>query len=221
MIASKILSQLVPLLKREDDCAQALGWMEIFRVSQLPVVEGEDYIGLLADETIYAHGNQDDAVAVLDIPRDGTYVFEDTHIYDIIELASSRLLSVVPVLSRNGKYRGAILLTDILHLMDRLLGVHVPGGIIVLEVNKIDYSLAEVAQIVEYNEAKVLSCYVTENSDSNKVNVTLKVNTVEIERILDTFIRYRYVITHTFVTGEGLGEELKDRFGQFIKYLEM
>ena len=57
-----------------------------------------------------------------------------------------------------------------------------------------DYSLAEVAQIVEYNEAKVLSCYVTCMPDSNKVEITLKVNTARIEPILDTFIRYRYVI---------------------------
>lgn len=221
MVAAKILTQVVPLLQKEDSCLQALGWMEIFRVSHLPVVNDKEYIGLLADETIYAHGNQDDQISVLDIPRDGTYVYEDTHIYDIIELASCRLLSVVPVLARNGKYCGAVLLTAILHQMDELLGMNIPGGIIELEVGKRDYSLAEVAQIVEYNEAKVLSCYVTGNPDSNKVTVTLKVNTINIEPILETFIRYRYTIVNTFVSGENFGEELKDRFGQLMKYLEI
>lgn len=118
-------------------------------------------------------------------------------------------------------YQGAILLTDILHNIDKLLCVDDPGGIIVLEVNKIDYSLAEVAQIVEYNEAKVLSCYVTCNPDSNKVEITLKVNVARIEPILDTFIRYRYVIKNTFVSGEDFNEELKDRYGQLLRYLEM
>ncbi len=88
-------------------------------------------------------------------------------------------------------------------------------------MNKIDYSLAEVAQIVEYNEAKVLSCYVTCNPDSNKVEITLKVNVARIEPILDTFIRYRYVIKNTFVSGEDFNEELKDRYGQLLRYLEM
>ena len=141
--------------------------------------------------------------------------------YDVIGVASSRLLSVVPVLNRKEVYQGAILLTDILHNIDKLLCIDDPGGIIVLEVNKIDYSLAEVAQIVEYNEAKVLSCYVTCMPDSNKVEITLKVNAVRIEPILDTFIRYRYVIKNTFVSGEEMNEEMRDRYGQLLKFMEM
>lgn len=81
MIALKILSQVIPVLNREDRCSQALGWMEIFRVSHLPVVEGDEYLGLLEDETIYAHGNLEDPIASLEIRRESTFVYEDTYIY--------------------------------------------------------------------------------------------------------------------------------------------
>ena len=215
MIASSLLSNVVPVLKKEDTCVQALGWMDLFRVSHLPVLDGETYVGLLSDEIMYAHGSIHDSIGKLDIPREMTFVYEDVHMYDVIGVASSRLLSVVPVLNR------AILLTDILHNIDKLLCIDDPGGIIVLEVNKIDYSLAEVAQIVEYNEAKVLSCYVTCMPDSNKVEITLKVNMARIEPILDTFIRYRYVIKNTFVSGEEMNEEMRDRYGQLLKFMEM
>ena len=191
MIASSLPSNVVPVLKKEDTCVQALGWMDLFRVSHLPVLDGETYVGLLSDEIMYAHGSIHDSIGELDVPREMTFVYEDVHMYDVIGVASSRLLSVVPVLNRKEVYQGAILLTDILHNIDKLLCIDDPGGIIVLEVNKIDYSLAEVAQIVEYNEAKVLSCYVTCMPDSNKVEITLKVNMARIEPILDTFIRYR------------------------------
>ena len=221
MIASSLLSNVVPVLKKDDTCAQALGWMDLFRVSHLPVLDGETYVGLLSDEVMYAHGSIHDSIGKLDIPREMTFVYEDAHMYDVIGVASSRLLSVVPVLNRKEVYQGAILLTDILHNIDKLLCIDDPGGIIVLEVNKIDYSLAEVAQIVEYNEAKVLSCYVTCMPDSNKVEITLKVNTARIEPILDTFIRYRYVIKNTFVSGEEMNEEMRDRYGQLLKFMEM
>jgi len=221
MIASSLLSNVVPVLKKDDTCAQALGWMDLFRVSHLPVLDGETYMGLLSDEIMYAHGSIHDPIGRLDIPREMTFVYEDAHMYDVIGVASSRLLSVVPVLNRKEVYQGAILLTDILHNIDKLLCIDDPGGIIVLEVNKIDYSLAEVAQIVEYNEAKVLSCYVTCMPDSNKVEITLKVNTARIEPILDTFIRYRYVIKNTFVSGEEMNEEMRDRYGQLLKFMEM
>ena len=215
MIASSLLSNVVPVLKKDDTCAQALGWMDLFRVSHLPVLDGETYVGLLSDEIMYAHGSIHDPIGKLDIPREMTFVYEDVHMYDVIGVASS------PVLNRKEVYQGAILLTDILHNIDKLLCIDDPGGIIVLEVNKIDYSLAEVAQIVEYNEAKVLSCYVTCMPDSNKVVITLKVNTARIEPILDTFIRYRYVIKNTFVSGEEMNEEMKDRYGQLLKFMEM
>lgn len=90
-----------------------------------------------------------------------------------------------------------------------------------LEVNKIDYSLREVARSWSITRQKVLSCYVTCTPDSNKVEITLKVNTDRIEPLLDTFIRYRYVIKNTFVSGEDMNEELKDRYGQLLKYMEM
>ena len=221
MIASSLLSNVVPVLKKDDTCAQALGWMDLFRVSHLPVLEGETYVGLLSDEIMYTHWSIHDTIGMLDIPREMTFVYEDVHMYDVIGVASSRLLSVVPVLNRKEVYQGSILLTDILHNIDKLLCIDDPGGIIVLEVNKIDYSLAEVAQIVEYNEAKVLSCYVTCMPDSNKVEITLKVNTARIEPILDTFIRYRYVIKNTFVSGEDINEEMRDRYGQLLKFMEM
>ena len=221
MIASSLLSNVVPVLKKDDTCAQALGWMDLFRVSHLPVLEGETYVGLLSDEIMYTHGSIHDTIGMLDIPREMTFVYEDVHMYDVIGVASSRLLSVVPVLNRKEVYQGSILLTDILHNIDKLLCIDDPGVIIVLEVNKIDYSLAEVAQIVEYNEAKVLSCYVTCMPDSNKVEITLKVNTARIEPILDTFIRYRYVIKNTFVSGEDINEEMRDRYGQLLKFMEM
>ena len=206
MIASSLLSNVVPVLKKDDTCAQALGWMDLFRVSHLPVLDGETYVGLLSDEIMYAHGSIHDPIGKLDIPREMTFVYEDVHMYDVIGVASSRLLSVVPVLNRKEVYQGAILLTDILHNIDKLLCIDDPGGIIVLEVN---------------NEAKVLSCYVTCMPDSNKVVITLKVNTARIEPILDTFIRYRYVIKNTFVSGEEMNEEMRDRYGQLLKFMEM
>ena len=156
--------------------------------------------------------------AVLDA-ADGADLGFDAHALGVCQ--SDQLLGLLHILLDGVVYQGAILLTDILHNIDKLLCIDDPGGIIVLEVNKIDYSLAEVAQIVEYNEAKVLSCYVTCMPDSNKVAITLKVNTARIEPILDTFIRSRYVIKNTFVSGEEMNEEMRDRYGQLLKFMEM
>ena len=202
-------------------CLQALNWMELFRVSHLPMEQGKMYLGLVDDEMIYAHGDLNDRLDVLQIPVEGTFVYENYHIYDVICLAAGSLLSVVPVLDRKNNFVGSITLTDILRHLDTLLCVDQPGGILVLEVNRIDYSLAEVAQIVEYNEARVLSCYVSGNRDSQQLQITLKINTLNVDPILDTFIRYGYTVKNSFVTGEEEQDSLRERYGLLMKYLEL
>ena len=216
-----MISHVVPVLKPEDTCLQALNWMELFRVSHLPMEQGKMYLGLVDDEMIYAHGDLNDRLDVLQIPVEGTFVYENYHIYDVICLAAGSLLSVVPVLDRKNNFVGSITLTDILRHLDTLLCVDQPGGILVLEVNRIDYSLAEVAQIVEYNEARVLSCYVSGNRDSQQLQITLKINTLNVDPILDTFIRYGYTVKNSFVTGEEEQDSLRERYGLLMKYLEL
>ena len=67
MIASELISNVVPVLKPEDTCLQALNWMELFRVSHLPMEQGKMYLGLVDDEMIYAHGDLNDRLDVLQI----------------------------------------------------------------------------------------------------------------------------------------------------------
>jgi acetoin utilization protein AcuB len=64
-----------------------------------------------------------------------------------------------------------------------------PGGIIVLELINRDYSLTQIAQIVESNNVKILSMYITSPSESTKLEVTLKVNTGDLVSIIKTFER--------------------------------
>ena len=58
--------------------------------------QGKMYLGLVDDEMIYAHGDLNDRLDVLQIPVEGTFVYENYHIYDVICLAAGSLLSVVP-----------------------------------------------------------------------------------------------------------------------------
>lgn len=221
MIASDLISNIVPVLNREDTCLQALNWMEVFRVSHLPMVQGKTYLGLVADELIYSHGDLNDKLEVLQVPAEDTFVYGNYHIYEVVSLVASHLLSVVPVVDRKGNFMGSVMLTDILKGLEVLLCAGQDGGIIVLEINRIDYALSEIVQIVEYNEARILSCYTSCNKDSSQLRLTLKVNTLNIDPILNTFMRYGYTILNSFVTGEEEQDSLRERYGLLMKYMSM
>lgn len=46
-------------------------------------------------------------------------------------------------------------------------------------------------------------------------------NTLSIDPLLDTFIRYGYTIKNSFVTGQEEQDSLRERYGLLMKYLSM
>ena len=92
------------------------------------------------------------------------------------------------------------------------------GGIIVLEMAKNDYSLSQIAQIVESNDAKILSSYIMSSPDSMNIEVTIKVNQIELDRVIRTFQRYDYHIKASFQKSS-LEEDLKFRYEALMNYL--
>ena len=59
------------------------------------------------------------------------------------------------------------------------------------------------------------------NRDSQQLQITLKINTLNVDPILDTFIRYGYTVKNSFVTGEEEQDSLRERYGLLMKYLEL
>ena len=111
------------------------------------------------------------------LPR--PYVFAQAHIYEVLAKMSDLRISIMPILDENEVYLGC---TSVYHLMSLIANtgsIKEMGGILVLEVNTVDYSMAQIAQIVESNNARILSSYIMSSPDSTKLEVTLKINQVD------------------------------------------
>jgi hypothetical protein len=83
----------------------------------------------------------------------------------VIGLASRLKLTVVPVLDDKNHFKGVITTTDLVRYLAGLSSMDQSGGIIVLELIERDYSLSQIAQIVESNNVRILSMYVTSPPD--------------------------------------------------------
>ncbi|WP_372776785.1 CBS domain-containing protein [Mangrovibacterium sp.] len=221
MFASALISDVIPSLRLTDNGQKALNWMEIFRISHLPVVDAHRYVGLINDKTIYdlnlADVLMDDCVDHLVQP----HVHQNRHIYEVVSIISELKLSVLPVLDDDHQYIGVITANDLAHKFADLVAVKEPGGVLVLELNSIDYSLAEIARIVEGNDAKILSLYVSKAENSREITVTLKVNQMDLSAIVQTFVRYNYVIRSVFMDESMLKHMYDDRFELLMKYLNI
>jgi predicted transcriptional regulator len=193
--------------------------MDEFKVSHLPVVDGQEFLGLISEDNIL-DGEKDDTVIASKDVFNRSYVLESQHIYSVIRKLTATDLSVIAVLDANDRYLGCITLSELVTKFEELAVINQPGGIIVLNLNKNDYSLAQVAHVVESNNAKILSSYVFERQETSKLELTLKVNREEVGSIIQSLERYGYEVIAYFQESAHL-EDLKGRYDELMRYINI
>jgi len=221
MLAKEFISDIVPALRTSDTGIKALAYMDIFRISHLPIVNNSEFLGLISDKDIFDLNMADEPIGNHALSLTRPFVLANQHAYEIIEIFSRLSLSLVPVLDEKNNYLGIVTQYDLLKQMATLFAVNEPGAIIVLEMNINDYTLSQISQIVESNNAKILSTYVSPHPDSTQIDVTLKINKTDLTSIVQTFIRYNYQIKASFLNNNIMDELLDERFELFMKYLNI
>jgi acetoin utilization protein AcuB len=221
MVAKDLISEVIPTLKTSDLGQTALNWMEIFRISHLPIVNNQDFLGLISDADIYDMNKPDEPIGNHSLTLLKPYVTTEQHIFEVIGLASRLKLSVVPVLDSQNHFKGVITTNDLIRHIAGISSMDQPGGIIVLELIERDYSLSQIAQIVESNNVKVLSMYITSPPDSTKLEVTLKVNTNDFISVIKTFERYNYEVKTWVTNNDSIDQFYSERFDLLMKYLNI
>ena len=221
MLAKDLLSDVVPALRTSDTGLKALSYMDIFRISHLPIVNNTEFLGLISDKDIYDLNMAEEAIGNHTLSLTRPFVFMHQHVYELIEIAAKLDLSLIPVLDTNNNFMGVVTQHDLLNYFSEFLAVKQPGAIVVLELNINDYSLSQIAQIIEGNDAKILSLYISSPTDSTKLEVTIKINRADLTSIIQTFNRYNYNIKATFMDYELISDMIDDRYEMFMRYLSV
>lgn len=221
MVAKDLISEVVPSLKTSDSGQTALNWMEIFRISHLPIVNNLDFLGLISDTDIYDMNQPEEPIGNHLLSLLKPYVTTEQHLFEVIGLASRLKLTVVPVLDEHSHYMGVITTTDLVRYLAGISSMDQQGGIIVLEIIERDYSLSQIAQIVESNNVRVLSMYITSPPDSTRLEVTLKVNTNDLVSVIRTFERYNYDVKTWVTSDDSMDRFYSERFDLLMKYLNI
>ena len=220
MFAAELINDDITPLHTSDSVQKAMERMTEFHVRHLPVVNEQQFLGLVAEPDLIAEPDTQTAIGAIALSLVNPYVREDQHIYDVIRLFYEQALTIVPVLDIKKNYLGCISINAMNTWFARITSVTDPGGIIVLEISNKNNSLAHMSQIVESDNAQILSSYVRSFPDSTKLEVTLKVNKQDISSIIATFLRYGYEIKATFNHNEHRDSAM-DRYDALMNYLNL
>lgn len=208
-----------PSVHPGDKVAFALQVMEEYDIRDLPVSENETCIGIVSKDDLLDMDKQS-SIKTLKHEFRKLSISPDAHFTSALKLFYEFELSVLPVVDKNGVFLGALKMENLLKGIYDFLGVEIPGAIIVIQIEKNQFSLGELCRLVETNNAYITQMNSYMDAVSNRLIVTLKLNRKEISDIVATLQRYDYHLLYYF--GEDHFEnELKENFDSLMTYLNI
>lgn len=220
MSVKSIISYEVPTVLPTDTGDTALRLMEEHGLEQIPVVADEQYMSLLKQQDLMDWDTPEQPVSSSEYLRYSPAVFVGGHAFDALRLAYNQRLGVVPVIDEQNKYLGAVTRETLLNYLAEHSGIDTPGGVLVLEINPMDYSLYEVVRICESEDIAVLSTYLFTNKATNKLELTIKTNRNNLELLAATYERFGYTVKEMY--GERSNkDDMMDRFNLLMAYINM
>jgi CBS domain-containing protein len=215
-----LINDMIPPLKLTDDAAKALVWMEELRLHSLPVVNERKFLGFLTEDVIIDENNVNQKVQDFSLPGRDCFIQSSQHIYDGVKKATDNDFNLVAVLDEDLDYKGVIILSDALSVFSQSATIQSPGGVLVLSINQLDYSLSEISRLVESNNAQILGSSLNiDAEDPTKFRLTLKLNKEDLSHIIATMERFGYRVVAKYQEVKGISNE-KERLDILMRYLD-
>ena len=186
--------------------------------SHFPVVQERIYVGSINAEDAETY-DFDKKISDYRSNLDGFYARTTMVWLDVLEVFAQNQSNIVPVLSPENMYVGYYELQDIIRFFNDTPFLKEQGGIVVVERETLDYSMSQIAQIVESNGGKLLGSFIS-SSTSHSFQITLKIASGSVNEIIQTFRRYGYSIISENQEDTYL-EGLKERSDYLDKYLNI
>lgn len=221
MTAINLISDSLPHLVPTDSVGTALGYMDNFKVSHLPVVNNSDFLGVVEENELYGLNNNNISLENSRITLYKSFVKPEQHFFEVLGIASTLNLSIVPVVGGNNKYEGSILTSNLVTLFSKFSSLVQSGAIIELAVSQRDYSMSQISQIIEGNDVKILSIFVSTSTEPSMLDITIKVNVTDIASVVRTFERYGYDVKSWISSDESIDQFYTERFDILMKYLNI
>ncbi len=219
--AENLISGTIPVVHPSDTGQKVLNCMDLYRVSHLAVTNGTEYLGLVSDQFIGDLALENTALeghlAHLLTP----HAHPGHHLFEVAALMARLRVSLMPVVDEEHRYMGSVTWQSVSERFAQLISLQEPGGVLVLRTTWHNYSPAQIGQIAESSDTRILSLFVSRIPDSDFLEITLKLDKVDLSPLIQTFERYGYQIAASIMDESLLHDLYEDRLGQFFRYINV
>jgi acetoin utilization protein AcuB len=220
MLTGNLQKQSLPYLRLSDKVYQALELMNENHVEHLPIVDGDKYVGMISEAELSQAEKDHETLEQFHQSISNAFVKENEHVLKAIQVAVENGLTVVPIVGEENDLLGVVTYNDLLKYSSEFMSLNEPGGLIVLEMESKEYSFNEISRLVEGNDSQITQLNTSTDPVTGLMEVTIKINKLEVSDVVATFQRHDYVVKYYF--GEELYEnELKTNYDNLMNYLKI
>lgn len=220
MTAESLIAYDIPALQVEQTGKDAFHSLNDYHVKHLPVVDGQRLVGILSEEDIFNHKLYE-PIGEYDFSLLRRFSVRRTdHIFEVMRVMGDNRLTVIPVVDEKDNYVGLVSQNDLLRYFASMASFTEPGGVLVLEMNRRDYSLGAIARVIEEEDAKVISAFVTSSPNAEMLELTIKINRQELSRVVAALQRYEYEVKESYAELD-YADSLQERYDSLMNYLNI
>ena len=220
MLNNELINHAIPQLQLQDSISRALQLIQEYRLTHLPVVSGNKYLGMIGEDDLFDAGQENSSIGILQDNFIAMAVREEEHFLTSLKCCNLFETNIVPVINQQNELMGIITATDLLKALGSYSGSNEMGGIIVIEMDRSRFAISEISRIVESNDATILHLNTTFNAENSLLTVTLQLNKKEIATIVSSFERYEYTIVNYF-GDEKFENEIHSNYRHLMSYLDI
>lgn len=220
MLTIDLINNNIPRLQLQDTVVKALQLITDFRLTHLPVVSEDKFLGLISEDDLL--DEEDDRLTIESIQHNfiAASVPDNVHFLNAVNYSNQHEANIVPVISTANDYVGVITSSDLLKTLGNFAGGNEIGGIVVLEMERSQFAISEISRIVESNDCTILHLNSTVHPDTGLLTVTIHLNKKEISAIVATFERYDYDVIY-FYGNEKFENEIHTNYQHLMNYLDI
>jgi acetoin utilization protein AcuB len=220
MLTAELINNNIPRLQLQDSVSKALQLINDYRVTHLPVVAEEKYLGMISEDDLLDVEEEKGTIEFLQENFVHAFVKENEHFLNAVKCSNKFETTVVPVINEEKELVGVITVTDLLKALGDFSGANEIGGIIIIEMERSQFAISEISRIVESNDATILHLNTTIQPDTGLLTVSLHLNKKEIAAIVSAFERYEYDIIYYF-GDEKFENEIHSNYRHLMSYLDI
>lgn len=220
MLTSSLINHKLPRLTPEDTVARALQLITDYSITHLPVIEEGQFLGMICEEDLRASIDYRTPVKELTDYLLPASVKQQVHFLNAVGIAIMYEANVVAVVREDGHFEGLITSGTLIKVLGHFAGANETGGIIVMEMERSQYSISKISHIAEDNNCIILHLNTTVDPTTGILSVTLHINKTEIGALINAFERYDYNVVY-YLGKEDDDHEVRSNYKHLMNYLEL